>query len=489
MKHKNLVIFFSILTLFASCSGKSNETARPPAVADAFYPADPVKLSALIDQYLQEAPRPEITGEIITLIVPHAGYVYSGPVAAYGYKLVANESFDTVIMIGPSHQQYLNVASIYTSGAWETPLGKVLVDTSLAKAIAAENKLFACSGQAHVQEHSLEVQLPFLQKTLHNFKIVPILVSAPNLENCTLLAQAIIKHCHPGKKYLIIASTDMSHYYSAGQARAKDSAALALLEKQDANKLIAALNDGSAEFCGQGAVLTALEIARLKGPAKVKILKYATSGDVTGVQDRVVGYAAAVIYLEKKAVKKENAMLKKEQQQELLKIARETIESSIRSGAVPDFKVTDPLLKEKRGVFVTLNKSRQLRGCIGYIMPIEQLYLAVSKMAIESATGDPRFAPVTKDELGQLEIEISVLTVPERIYKPDEIILGTHGVIVRKGGRGGVFLPQVATETGWTKEQFLNELCSQKAGLPEEAWKDKDTELYTFSAQVFSERR
>jgi AmmeMemoRadiSam system protein A len=180
-------------------------------------------------------------------------------------------------------------------------------------------------------------------------------------------------------------------------------------------------------------------------------------------------------------------MISKTQQQELLKIARKTIESYISSGTVPDFKITDPALKEKRGVFVTLNKGHLLRGCIGYIMPIEPLYLAVSKMAIEAATGDPRFPPVTKDELDKIEIEISVLTAPERAKNPADIILGTHGVIVRKGGCGGVFLPQVATETGWSKEEFLNELCSQKAGLPESAWQDKDTELYTFSAQVFKE--
>ncbi len=181
-------------------------------------------------------------------------------------------------------------------------------------------------------------------------------------------------------------------------------------------------------------------------------------------------------------------MLNHAQQQELLKIARKTIETYVTSGNVPDFKVTDLFLIEKRGVFVTLHKEHQLRGCIGYIMPIEPLYQAVCKMAIESATGDPRFPPVAKDELAKLEIEISVLTVPERVKNPDGIILGTHGVIVRKGGRSGVFLPQVATETGWSKEQFLTELCEQKAGLPAEAWKDPDTEFYTFSAQVFQEK-
>jgi MEMO1 family protein len=487
MKHKSLVILLGIIIFFASCSGKSNESSRPPAVAAAFYPADPAKLSTLIDQYLGQVPEQAFSGEIVALIVPHAGYVYSGQVAAHGYKLIANKSYDTVILIGPSHHQYLNVASIYTSGTWETPLGKVPVDSSLAKAITAENKLFTCSDQVHNKEHSLEVQLPFLQKTLRSFKIVPILVSNPTLANCALLAKTIVKNCDPQKKYLVIVSSDLSHYHTNEQAKSKDHSALALLEKQDIKKLKAVLDTGACELCGSGAVLTVLELAKLKGPAKVKVLKYATSGDVTGDLDRVVGYASAVVYTDNKATKKEHKMINKIQQQELLKIARKTISSYVTSGTVPDFNITDPVLKEKRGVFVTLNKEQQLRGCIGYIMPIEPLYVAVSKMAVESATGDPRFPPVTENELAKLEIEISVLSVPERIHNPDDIILGTHGVIVRKGGRGGVFLPQVAVETGWSKEQFLNELCSQKAGLPEDAWKEKDIELYIFSAQVFKE--
>ncbi|MDD5491880.1 MAG: AmmeMemoRadiSam system protein B [bacterium] len=490
MKQGSVSIFLAfiiICSIAAGCAGKSNEPSRPPAVAGAFYPADPAELNSLIEYYFDQVPAQAIKGDIIVLIVPHAGYVYSGLIAAYGYKLLANNTYDTVILIGPSHHEFLNVASIYTAGAWETPLGKVAIDSALAKAIAAENKLFTCADQAHQKEHSLEAQLPFLQKTLRNFKIVPILLSDPTLANCDLLAQAIVKHCDPRKKYLIIASTDMSHYYAREKARTLDMLALALLEKQDLAGLNAGLAAGSCGLCGRGAVLTALEVARLKGPAKVKILKYATSGDVTGDLDRVVGYGAAVIYTDKKAANKEKTMINKSQQQELLKIARKTIESYIASGTVPDFKITDPSLKEKRGVFVTLNKKHQLRGCIGYIMPIEPLYQAVSKMAIEAATGDPRFPPVTKEELSQLEIEISVLTVPERVKDPAEIILGTHGVIVRKGGCGGVFLPQVAVETGWSKEEFLNELCSQKAGLPEDAWKNKDTELYIFSAQVFKE--
>jgi MEMO1 family protein len=487
MKRKSLVIIVGIITLITSCSGKSPEITRPPAVADAFYPADPAKLSSCIDQYLSQVSELPLDGEILALIVPHAGYVYSGPVAAYAYRLLANKSYDTVILIGPSHHQYLNVASIFPAGTWETPLGKIEVDSILAKAIIAENNLFTCSAQPQYQEHSLEVQLPFLQRTLKSFKIVPILVSNPTLENCTLLAKAIIKNEDPDKKYLLVISTDMSHYLTKEKAEIKDHATLDLLEKQDINKLKESFGTGACELCGSGAVLTALEIAKLKGPARIKILKYADSGDITGDVDRVVGYTSALIYTANKPIKKEQAMINKEQQQELLKIARKTIESYVTSGTVPEFNTQDQLLKEKRGVFVTLNKEHQLRGCIGYIMPIEPLYLAVSKMAIESATGDPRFPPVTKEELSNLQIEISVLSVPERVKDPANIILGTHGVIVRKGGRGGVFLPQVARETGWSKEEFLNELCAQKAGLPENAWQDKDTELYTFSAQVFGE--
>lgn len=488
MRRKSLLLFFAFITLSISCSGKSLEATRPPAVADAFYPADKAKLSALIDQYLSHVPEQKVSTEILALIVPHAGYIYSGQVAAYGYKLLQHKSFDTVILIGPSHHQYLNVASIYTAGTWETPLGKVPIDSALAKAIAHENILFTCSDQAHAKEHSLEVQLPFLQKVLKNFKILPILVSNPSSTNCALLAQAIIKHCDLNKKYLFIISTDMSHYYNEAQAKVMDRRTLDLLKQQDIAKLSSALDTGTCELCGGGAVLTALEIARLKEPAKIKILKYATSGDATGDQTRVVGYTSAVVYQEPAPVEKEKKMLNQAQQQELLKIARKTIETYIISHNVPDFKVTDLSLIEKRGVFVTLHKEHQLRGCIGYIMPIEPLYLAVSKMAVESATADPRFPPVTKEELAKLEIEISVLTVPERVKNLDDIILGTHGVIVRKGGRGGVFLPQVATETGWSKEEFLTELCEQKAGLPAEAWKDPDTELYTFSAQVFQEK-
>jgi len=488
MKQKYLLILATAITFLACYTNYLPAETRPPQVAGAFYPASQAELSQMIDGFLEQVPEQKIAGKLIALIVPHAGYQYSGQVAAYAYKLLQGRRFDTVILIGPSHHAYINVASVWCDGDWETPLGKVPVDTAMAKAIAGENELFSCSVEAHWPEHSLEVQLPFLQKTLKSFKIVPILVSEPTLKNCRSLAGAIVRQMNSGKRVLLVISTDMSHYFPYAKASEMDHTALAVLAKQDAKTLDALMAKGACEFCGSGAVLTALAVADLLAPVKISVLKYANSGDVTGDRDRVVGYSATAIYQEEPTTKKGQNMLSKTQQKELLKIARQTVESYVQTGTVPEFKVTDKGLLEKRGVFVTLHENGELRGCIGYIMPIEALYLAVSKMAVEAATGDPRFSPVKPAELPQLEIEISVLSVPVSINNPEEIVMGTHGVIVRKGGRGGVFLPQVATETGWTREQFLDELCSQKAGLPADAWKNKDCELYTFSAQVFGEK-
>ncbi|MDD3726208.1 MAG: AmmeMemoRadiSam system protein A [Candidatus Ratteibacteria bacterium] len=180
-------------------------------------------------------------------------------------------------------------------------------------------------------------------------------------------------------------------------------------------------------------------------------------------------------------------MLTEQQKQKLLKIARETLEYYLSGRELPPLPNGDPVLQERRGVFVTLKKEGELRGCIGYIEGVEPLAMAVRDMAIQSATGDPRFPPVRYEELKDIEIEISVLTPLKRVKSSEEIVLGRDGVIVKKGPRQGVFLPQVADETGWSKEEFLSNLCMYKAGLPPDAWKDNNTEIYIFQADVFSE--
>ena len=181
-------------------------------------------------------------------------------------------------------------------------------------------------------------------------------------------------------------------------------------------------------------------------------------------------------------------MLSKDQRKKLLNIARKSIETYLKTGEKIKIKESDPILSEELGSFVTLHEAGQLRGCIGNMVGNQPLYLTVRDMAVEAATGDPRFSPVKFTELKNIEIEISVLSVLEKVDSSDKIELGKHGVILRRGFNSGVFLPQVATETGWTKEEFLSNLCAHKAGLEPNAWKDKSTEIFIFTAEVFSEK-
>jgi len=219
-------------------------------------------------------------------------------------------------------------------------------------------------------------------------------------------------------------------------------------------------------------------------------LAQTNSGLITGQTDRVVGYAAIGFYGEPKNIDsklKDDEKLNENQKRKLLKIARETLESYLRDGRLPDFKADNEALKEKRGVFVTLKKNGQLRGCIGSFFPEKPLYQLVQEMAIAAAVNDPRFPPLQYNELEDIKIEISVLSPLRRISSPEEIELEKHGVYLKYGARTATFLPQVATETGWTCEEFLSQLCTQKAGLPADCYLDPEVELFVYTAQVFGE--
>lgn len=468
-------------------SGQTEE-GHKAYVAGAFYPADKTELNLMIDEFLKKTETPDKDyPDISAIIVPHAGYIYSAQTAAYAYRLLEGREYDTVVLLGPCHRSFFNGASVWNGGEWETPFGNIPVDMAMAEGIRSEDKSFQISKAAHLGEHSLEVQLPFLKKVMKDFKIVPILLDDTRLENCRLLAGSIAKHSQ-GKKVLVVASTDMSHFYPDKVARQMDKNTLEVLKEKNTESMLRILESKKGEFCGGAAVLTALEAASLFGADELEVLKYTNSADITGDKSRVVGYSASVIY-KKNTTTFMNKIEKQEynldQRNELLNIAKKTIESYVRTGKVPDFKVKDPLFREKRAVFVTLRRKGALRGCIGRIYPEESLYLAVRNMAVESSSRDPRFRPVQLEELKDLDISISVLGLPKRVSNADEIVMGKHGVILRKGHRSGVFLPTVATETGWSKEEFLGELCSQKAGLSSDCWKDKSTELYIFTSEDF----
>lgn len=482
-----------LASFLAVLSGPVLGGIREPGFAGEFYPSAPLSLGQTIDRLLESAPEQDVPEEPAALIVPHAGYEYSGPVAAAGYRLLEGRSIDTVILIGPSHRHSFNGASVWQDGAWKTPLGEVRVDEDMAKAIAQENSRLDFDPQKHEGEHSLEVQIPFLQKTLKRFKIVPVLIGNPSLKNARVLARAILKQT-AGKKVLVVVSTDWSHFYPEAVAREKDQRGLDLLVSGDAAAFAKEADKKKIELCGLGGVLTAMELAGLKGGSKIRVLKYATSGEMTGDKNQVVGYAAAVIYQPGSASKSAGetgrnpeGFLNDGQQKRLLEIARKTLAEYLDGKPAPEFIIADPALVKKQGAFVTLWMNGRLRGCIGETEAVTPLADVVRQMAIASATQDPRFSPLTRAELDKVKIEISVLTLPRRVGNPDSIVMGRHGVIVERGGARGLFLPQVAEQLGKNKKRFLSTLCAEKAGLAPDCWQDPDTRLYVFEAQVFDE--
>jgi len=295
---------------------------------------------------------------------------------------------------------------------------------------------------------------------------------------------------------LIVASTDMSHYHPYDEANSIDKHTINTLNKLKARELYDEGKMGICELCGLMPVAASLLVAEKLGYGKIKTLKYANSGDITGDKGRVVGYLAAAIYRERvqstenrvQRTENEKQMLNDSQRKRLLQIARESIASYVRDGKRKEFTEKDMLLNQHMGSFVTIHEAGELRGCIGNMVASGPLYQTVADMAIEAATGDPRFRPLSINELDKINLEISVLSPLQRVKNIDEIKVPGHGVIVKRGMRSGVYLPQVATETGWNKEEFMTSLCAHKAGLPPDAWKDPATEIYTFRAEVFGEK-
>lgn len=271
------------------------EEVRKTAVAGSFYPADPEVLSRQVREFLSRAPGEKVSGEIIALVSPHAGYVYSGQVAAYAFRLVAGMKFEAAVVVAPSHRTYFQGASVYNGGGYETPLGILPVAKELCRRLAEENSLIRLDAQAHSREHALEVQLPFLQETLGSVKVVPIILGDQSYHTCEGVARAIAATLR-GKKVLLVASTDLSHFHPYDRAVALDKAILEDLQSLDAEKLGRDLDAGKGEACGGGAVITVMLAAKDLGADRARVLKYLNSGDVTGDRSGVVGYGAAVFY-------------------------------------------------------------------------------------------------------------------------------------------------------------------------------------------------
>jgi len=468
------------------------EGVRKSILAGTWYPGSPVVLRRDVENFLEKA-MVEAEGQVVGLIVPHAGYVYSGGVAAYAYKLVQGEVFDSVIVIAPSHRAHFRGASVYDRGGYETPLGVVSVDADLAGKIMARSDNISFIPGGHAQEHSLEIQLPFLQVALGSFKFVPIVMGEQGRRFCEELAGAIAESA-AGKKVLLVGSSDLSHFHGYDTAKKMDFRVLKHLEAMDADGLLRDLETGFSEACGGGPMAVVMMAAGRLGADRARVLKYANSGDVTGDRSGVVGYAAAVFSRSvSENSRKRDGLEEKEgglsdgERTRLLHLARQTIEDCIEGKKTAREEGGSGALKEKRGVFVSLHKKGRLRGCIGCLEGRKPLLEEVREMARSAAFEDPRFSPLRREEMKDLDIEISVLTPLKEIKDIKEIEVGTHGIYMTRGFFSGLLLPQVATQYGWDRETFLEETC-RKAGLPAQAWKDKKTRIYIFSAEIFAEK-
>lgn len=508
-----IIVLIIVLFIISACSKnmvynnqpEEHKKIRLAAVAGQFYPANVDELKNKIRGYLAEVKQPPVVGPVAAIMVPHAGYVFSGTIAAYGYSLLKEKETATVIIVCNSHTAYFKGVAVDDSNIWQTPLGEVEVDRELALKIVEASPNIYFSGEVHDNDHTLEVQLPFLQTVLKgNFKIVPILFGNTGEELYLDLAEALKNNL--GDNDVVVFSTDMSHYPSYEDANKIDKKTLELISKGDIEALeahkeeVTALGIKNEEtvLCGVDGIKTAMKLMSEGFWGKAKILSYLNSGDTEhGDKERVVGYGAIVFgrQAESKLSAREagkskvESKLTVEQQNILLKIAQETVEAKVKEEKLPDFDIRDERLNWQEGCFVTLHKNKKLRGCIGQIIPSSKpLWQVVRDMAIAAATEDYRFKPVSKEDLPSLDYEVSVLSRPKQIDNWQDIELGKHGVIVGQGFNSGVFLPQVATETGWDKETFLSELCSQKAGLATDCYKDSKTEIQIFTAQVFGDK-
>jgi AmmeMemoRadiSam system protein B/AmmeMemoRadiSam system protein A len=459
---------------------------RPPAVAGSWYPGDPQELRSMVDDFLGKV-KP-VDGEPLALIVPHAGYQYSGPVAAYGFKQMAGVPYEVAVIIAADHQEPLaHPISVWAEGGFQTPLGVVPVDSSLAQELIAADPHITFDPAAHEGEHGIEIELPFLQQVCPGCKILPVLMGADDEQTVQVLAKALLSVL-PGRRAVVIASSDLAHYPSYNDAYPVDNAVLGAIETGDPRLVRQTIDQVMAKgisnlvtcACGEGPILVTMQVAQGLGADAVTLLHHATSGDVPSAdKSQVVGYGAVMFW------HYQPPELTEAQQKELLSIARTAISEDMKTGRLPDYRTSDPALTRLSGVFVTLKEGGELRGCIGHLQADLPLYQAVQQMAVSAAFSDPRFPSLTTQEPEKVTLEISILSPFHRITSFDQIQIGTHGLLLSQEGARGIFLPQVPVEQGWNRQQYLENLCL-KAGLASDCW-TKNPTLYTFTALVFGE--
>jgi len=487
----------------------SEEPAELPKIilrsslAGTWYSDDAEALREQIESFFQKAQVKPINN-VIALILPHAGYQYSGQTAVCGLK-TTNKKYERIIIIGPSHRILMeDILSVPRVTHYETPLGQIPLDVEFINKLL-KYSIFQNVPQAHKYEHSVQIELPLLQYGQKDFKLVPIVAGSCSLQ--TIDKAGNILRSLIDAETLIIISSDFVHFGSnygyapfkeniPEQIKELDMGAYKHIAGLDAKGFLEYKYNTGATICGS--VPIAILLSMLNEPAKVELIKYATSGELTNDFTNSVSYLSIAFsgsWQNNPEIKPQannpELELTEDDKTQLLALARKTIVSALRTQRVPQASELgvsiSGAMKCPRAAFVTLKKHSQLRGCIGDIFPQRPLYKSVIRNAINACVNDRRFLPVTEEECNDITIEISALTAPEPVASADDIRIGIDGVVLSKDGRSAVFLPQVAPEQGWDVNQMLTQL-SLKAQLPADAWKEGASFL-VFQADVFGEPR
>ncbi len=435
---------------------------RRPAVAGTFYTDDPTRLQQQVDEYLSCAKPSHNVPKAI--IAPHAGYMYSGPIAGSAYAAIVplRNVVKRVVLLGPAHRVYVNGVAATTAHWFASPLGKIPVDHEVTKRLVHELDFVFYLDDAHAQEHSLEVQLPFLQTVLEQFTLVPFAVGHAQPAKI----EQLLDRLWGGPETLIVISSDLSHYHDYRAAQELDRCTTGFIEQQDDTGLT------GEHACGQIPISGLLRVSRRKGLA-VETLDTRNSGDTAGPRDRVVGYGAYLLH-PSAAV----SLIAQSDRKRLTDLAMKSIEHGVEHGVPIPVDLNDwpAPLQKRRATFVTLKQQDKLRGCIGTLSANRPLVEDIADNAFAAAFRDPRFSKVTTTDLKDLRAHLSVLSAPEPIefQSKQELIAqlrpGVDGLIVTEGEHRGTFLPSVWTNIP-VPETFLKQLM-RKAGLAADYWSD-----------------
>lgn len=489
-----VLIMFNFFKNDASAS-KNDQKIAHPQKAGSWYPADTASLDAELNEHLNNADVPTKTKPRI-IVVPHPGLIFGGPTAAYSYKAASKFEYRNIFIIATSHLSHFKEIIVGDFDAYSTPFGDIKGNRDISSFLFAKDPNCVFNKDLINQEHSLEMQYPFIKRCFPLAKIIPIVISSASYDTSKELADLLYQALTPDD--LVVISTDLSHYPDYKDANELDKNTLKSIASGDPEKFIKYLGKVNSEFppntstaaCGAVGVLTGLHLANILNIKNIKILHYENSGDrPVGDKDSVVGYGALAIYTSENESFSDTVVLSSKEKKLLIQAAKDSISSMLNNNKLPETEdiPDDSPLNTPYGVFVTLKLNGQLRGCMGNFEPKKPLIEVVKDTAILSAFKDPRFPQVTPEELKKISISISVLSPRKKVEKYQEIIPGKHGVYVQKDYLGGTYLPQVAPEQNWDREQMLNHLCEDKSGVGRDAWKDGSAELSTYTANVFGE--